>query len=433
VVDQAGEVNLIKNGTLQAIPYLDTTSLLVPLGGIIPPFQDPFRDFDERGLLGLAFHPDFSAAGTDGFGKLYTYTSEPVSGPADFTVKLEPGEEFDHQSVIREWNVDPTADVITGLPGDISRELMRVDEPQFNHNAGMIAFGPDNELYISFGDGGAGNDDAPGHGLTGNGQNTSNILGSIVRINPLGNNSANGQYGIPADNPFVASDELDELFAPGARNPFRFSFDVAPGGVAEGGTGQLLVADVGQNNIEEVSIVGSGDNLGWRLKEGSFFFDFATGDVDVNPIPGIPIPPGFDPLDPIFEYDHDEGISVIGGYVYHGSAIPELEGKYVFGDFTNEGFFTPGGRLFVGDLDTGVIEELQIGLDDRDLGLFVKGFGQDADGELYVLAGTNLGPFRDDAGQGFGVVLKIVRVPEPAGVSLLLLGSMLLFFRRRDR
>jgi len=428
IVDQPGQVRLIKNGALQATPYLDASSLLVsPLGGIIPPFQDPFGDFDERGLLGLAFHPDFDDITKLGYGKFYTYTSEPVTGPADFTVPLPVGEVFNNQSVVREWSVNPGADVITGSPAVISRELMRVDEPQFNHDAGMVAFGPDGHLYISFGDGGMGDDAGPGHGTTGNGQNPGNILGTVIRIDPLGSNSANGNYGIPASNPFIAdAGKLDEIYAYGFRNPFRFSFDVDPasGAITPGTTGQLIVADVGQNAIEEVDIVTSGGNFGWNQKEGSFRFENGQVFGDLTGVPaGL--------IDPVLEYDHDEGISVIGGFVYHGSAIPELVGKYVFGDFTDSGFFTPGGRLFVGDLTTGLIEELTIGLDDRSLGQFVKGFGQDADGELYVMVGTNLGPFRDVTGQGFGEVLRIVPIPEPATAALLGLACLGWVYRRR--
>jgi hypothetical protein len=428
IVDQAGQARLIKNGSLQATPYLDLSGLLVnPLGGIIPPFQQPFSDFDERGFLGLAFHPDFDDDSQSGYGKFYTYTSEPIAGPADFTVPLDVGESFNHQSVVREWSVDPTADVVAGDPLLISRELLRVDEPQFNHNSGMVTFGPDGHLYIGFGDGGAADDAGPGHGATGNGQNPANILGTIIRIDPLGNNGANGQYGIPADNPFIADGaKLDEIYAYGLRNPFRFSFDADPatGQVTAGTTGDLIVADVGQNAIEEVDIITAGGNYGWNAKEGSFRFEDGAVFGDL-----IGVPPGL--IDPVLEYDHDEGISIIGGFVYHGSAIPELVGKYVFGDFSNTGFFVPGGRLFVGDLATGEIEELVIGLDDRALGQFVKGFGQDADGELYVLVGTNLGPFRDDTGQGFGEVLKIVPVPEPAAIGLFGIAGLASFIKRR--
>ncbi|MGI9519240.1 MAG: PQQ-dependent sugar dehydrogenase, partial [Pirellulaceae bacterium] len=344
------------------------------------------------------------------------FTSEPNSGKSDFTVGGGPGGMFDHQAVIREWTVDPLADVIVGDPAVISRVLMRIDEPQFNHDGGMVAFGPDRMLYISLGDGGGGHDAGMGHGPDGNGQDPTNVLGTILRIDPLGKNSANGQYGVPANNPFVFGPEVDEIFAWGLRNPFRFSFDTDPatGKISHGTTGQLFVADVGQRNIEEVDIVLPGDNLGWRLKEGSFFFDHVTGNVSNTPFPGIPIPPTFNPVDPVFEYDHDEGRTVIGGFVYRGKEIPELVGKYVFGDFTAGGFFTPAGRLFVGNLATGLIEELRIGFDSSPLGLYIKGFGQDANGELYLLGGTNLGPFRDATGQGFGVVMRL-RSASPGG------------------
>jgi glucose/arabinose dehydrogenase len=423
VVDQTGQIRLINGGVPQAQPYLDASSLLANLNA----------NFDERGLLGLAFHPDFENSGQPGFGKFYTYTSEPVVNPemADFTVPIDMGTSFNNQAVVREWTVDPTANVIAGDLNMLSRELFRVNDPQGNHNAGQVTFGPDGNLYITIGDGGAANDNANGHTAgTGNSQDTTNIFGNMLRIDPLGNNSANGQYGIPGDNPFVGQPGfLKEIYAYGLRNPFRFSFDVDPatGLTTPQTTGRLIVGDVGQGDIEEVDIVEAGDNLGWRLKEGSFFFDFMNTAVDTTPFPGIPIPTGFNPVDPVLEYDHDEGISVIGGFVYRGTAIPGLAGKYVFGDFS-QGFQAPAGRLFYGDLATGEINELIIGLDDRVLGQFVKGFGQDADGELYVMVGTILGPTGTS-----GQVLKFVRIPEPTSAVLLsmAIGAGLIATRRR--
>ncbi len=318
IVDQAGEVILVNNGAQQATPYLDLSGLLVPLGGIIPPFGNPFSDYDERGFLGMAFHPNFAISGQNGFGRFYTYTSEASNGAADFTVPLPAGEQFNHQSVIREWTVDPTSNVVTGAS---SREIMRIDQPQFNHNGGAVEFGGDGKLYVALGDGGAARDQGSGHNTTtGNGQDLSNVLGSILRIDPLGSNSANGQYGVPGDNPFVGqSGKVGEIFAYGFRNPYRIGFDEPTFG--------LIVADVGQNNIEEVDIVGSGDNLGWRYKEGSFYYDPSTNTVSSSPIPGV-TPNGFTSVDPVLEYDHDEGISIIGGYVYRGSLVPQLQGKY---------------------------------------------------------------------------------------------------------
>ncbi len=393
VVDQAGKVHILVGGGLLATPFLDVSPRLVSPLGIIGSHDE--NDFDERGLLGLAFHADFADPGKPGYRRLFTYTSEPVSGPADFTTDPPPTT-VNHQSVVAEWRVNTlnpdTVDTTS------RREILRINQPQFNHNGGMLAFGPDGYLYISLGDGGAGNDVGDGHGASGNGQNKNTVHGSILRIDPLDPSmttgssdgpSANGRYRVPADNPFVGASGVDEIYAYGLRNPFRFSFDEA--------TGRLIVGDVGQNRVEEIDIVVKGGNYGWNLKEGSFRFDPATGGVSTD-LSGLPP----DLIDPVAEYDHDDGISIIGGYVYTGTAIPELAGKYVFGDFSRS-LGSPDGRLFYADLPTGQIVEFRIGPTDRDLGFFVKGFGIDAEGEVYVLASANLGPY----GTG-GVVLKIV-------------------------
>ena len=365
-------------------------------------------DFDERGLLGLAFHPDFSNNG-----KLYTFTSESISASADFA--QPPVDPLTHQSVIAEWQVDDgNANAV-----DVTsrKELIRIDNPQFNHNGGAISFGHDGNLYIAIGDGGTGNDVAPGHTpVIGNGQDSSKVLGTILRIDVDETNSANGQYGIPGDNPFTLDTGApDEVYATGFRNPYRIIFD--------SDTGELIAGDVGQQAIEGVDIVPPGGNFGWNAKEGSFAFNAADGTVS-DDLSGTLL--GLN--DPVLEYDHDEGISVIGGFVYRGSAIPELEGKYVFGDFSL-GFQTPGGRLFYGDLGTSLIQEFMIGLDDRALGLFVKRFGQDADGELYVLADLCLG-----ANSNLGEVLKIVAAPVSIPAAVWLFGSALgaLVIRRRS-
>lgn len=394
VVDQPGKIWLIENGQLLSTPFLDVTGR-VHMPGFFGTLD--VNDFDERGLLGLAFHPDFANPQSPGYQKIYTYTSEPNDFPPDFTTEPLPAEAvFDHQSVITEWTVDSANPNI--IDTGTRREIMRIDEPQFNHDGGMVDFGRDGYLYISLGDGGAADDVADGHGATGNGQNINTVHGSILRIDPLDPMTTtasldaiglNGQYRVPADNPFVGVDGVDEIYAYGFRNPWRFSFHPD--------TGDLIVGDVGQNDIEEIDIVHAGGNYGWNLKEGTFRFDSATGTVNDDM---TALPAGL--IDPVAEYDHDEGITVIGGYIYRGSAIPELWGKYVFGDFSS-GFFLADGRLLYADLGTGLIQEFTIGVDDRNLGLYVKAFGQDADGELYLLAGTNLGPF----GTG-GMVLKIV-------------------------
>lgn len=372
VTDQSGVLWMIELASGERSTFLDLSERLVSLGISGP------GSFDERGLLGVAFASDYAASGL-----LYTYSSEPLAGPADFST-IPPGEAANHQSVIREWRVpDPMEEDSTVDPNSV-REVLRIDQPQFNHNGGGLNFGPHGRLYVSLGDGGRADDQGLGHGEIGNGQDASNILGTLLRIDPLGDNSANGRYGIPPDNPFVGdAGKLDEIFAFGFRNPFRFSFDST--------SGDLWLADVGQNDIEEINLVVPGGNYGWNLKEGSFFF-VTNGDepgfvTNVTPA-GIP----GDLVDPVAEYDHDEGTAVIGGFVYRGAAIPALQGHYVFGELS--------GRLFHLDEDHSILE---FSFADREqLGLSVLGFGQDESGELYLMANTTTTPFGTT-----GVVLRL--------------------------
>jgi glucose/arabinose dehydrogenase len=272
IYDQTGQVLIWQSGNILPTPFLDVSSRLVTLN----------PGYDERGLLGIALHPDFATNG-----KLYTYTSEPATGTPDFP---SPGGVRNHQSVVAEWTVDAQNPNVVDVSS--RREMLRIDGPQGNHNAGEMHFGPDGKLYIALGDGGAADDEGAGHSPQGNAQDITNALGSIFRIDVEGNNSANGQYGVPPDNPFVAKTGVDEIFAYGFRNPYRFSFDRS--------IGSLYVGDVGQNDVEEVNIVTNGGNYGWRLKEGSFFFEPDGGFPTTLPV--VPIPPGV--VDPIAEYDH---------------------------------------------------------------------------------------------------------------------------------
>jgi glucose/arabinose dehydrogenase len=394
VVDQTGKIITISDGQLQAEPFLDITDRIVQPLGILGSFD--VDDFDERGLLGFAFHPDFTDAVLAGHHKIYTYTSEPVNGPADFTLDLPP-DQINHQSVITEWQL---AESGINIDSDSARVLIRIDQPQFNHNGGAIAFGPDGYLYIALGDGGGANDMDAGHGDQGNGQNINTIHGSILRIDPIAPEltpdsrdiaSANGAYRIPWDNYFVGIEGIDEIYAYGFRNPYRFSFDRL--------SGMLIVADVGQDFVEEINIVRKGLNYGWNIKEGDFLFDPEGQDI------GLPFE---DPslIDPVAQYDHDDGLSVIGGHMYYGTQVPQLRALYIFGDFSR-GFFDPDGRLFTADLLTGQIRELLIGSNSDNLNLYVKGLGLDHDGEIYVLASSALGPYGNT-----GVVLKIVPLPD---------------------
>jgi glucose/arabinose dehydrogenase/plastocyanin len=379
VYDQSGLIWIVRPGTgRSSVPLLDIRSRLVLLAA-----------YDERGLLGCVAHPNFAQNPL-----IYTYSSESNSGPADFASVLPAGVTNNHQSVVAEWRIDTAnsnrVDVFS------RREVLRIDEPQANHNGGTMRFGPDGLLYIALGDGGQADDQGDGHSVGGNAQDTTNILGSVIRIDVDGTNSANGHYGVPANNPFVGGPGVDEIYAYGFRNPFSFSFDRT--------SGQLYLGDVGQNVLEEVDIVTKGGNFGWRIKEGNLFFDpNGNGAGYVTDIPVVPVPPGL--IDPIAVYDHDEGLAVVGGYVYRGSAVPALQGRYLMADWGT--FAGPSGRLFYLDASNNV-KELRLGLDDRLFGLWVKGWGEDASGELYVFASRVLGP----AGNT-GKMLKIIAPPDP--------------------
>ena len=400
VVDQTGRVLILKDGSIRPMPFLDISGvvgLLSPAFRGAPQGLNP--SYDERGLLGLAFHPDFWEEHSPGHQTLYTLHNVPVTRRADFPEPPFPnaGVVPNCQEVIAEWKVSRwNPDMVD--PSSY-REVLRFDRPEFNHNGGTVAFGPDGLLYASIGDGGAANDVGAGHNpQTGNAQDLGTILGKVIRINPLhpaftrqrdGAISGNGQYRIPADNPFFGRQgSVKEVYAYGLRNPFRMSFDRA--------SGALILADVGQNNIEEVDVIRSGGNYGWHVNEGTFLLDPATGNVSTDPHPN----PLFTP--PVVEYDHNQPsgpapLAIIGGFVYRGSRIHELRGKYVCADLS--------GILFVADLGTARLARLL-----PDVGFFIKGIGQDADGELYVLGSTNEGP-----GGAGGMILAIRSVGDEGG------------------
>jgi glucose/arabinose dehydrogenase len=385
VADQIGKIWSVNIGNHPGHKTLfaDLSSLVVRLGDITPGSR-----YDERGLLGLAFDPNYQRNGL-----VYTYLTEPWRRPADFSTQPGLRKNCDAwlplkprpcQNVVLEWRVHNPRDPNTTIDMSSKRELLRIDKPEFNHNGGTLAFGPDGMLYISLGDGGFGDDEGPGHVSGGNAQSLApgNVLGKILRIDPHGHNSANHQYGIPRDNPFVGRRGADEIFAYGFRNPYRMSFDQK--------TGKLWVGDVGQNDVEEVDVVRAGGNYGWHVKEGTFRFhagaprDPDDGFVSANE-PGRPS--GL--TDPVAEYDHtaprgsiEQGEAVVGGFVYRGKSVPALEGKYVFGDYSRI-FGKPDGRLFYlcgSPNPTHRVCNLIV-----HPGIAVFGFAQDAAGELYVL------------------------------------------------
>jgi len=283
----------------------------------------------EAGLLGMAFHPDFETNGE----VFLSYTRQ--SGGL--------------QSVVSRFIVDSSSGVLDESSEEILLTVMQVAG---NHNGGNLAFGPDGFLYAGFGDGGSSSAQQ-------NGQDTTNVLATIIRVDVDGA----APYEIPADNPFAGNTEcaqgegtLDcpEIFAFGFRNPWRFSFDRQ--------TGELWVGDVGQNSWEEVNRVEISENYGWSEREGAHCFDPPTNCSTDN-------------VDPITEYGHDVGSSITGGYVYRGSDIPDLQGFYVFGDFVS-------GRIWVvaADSEQGVDPDELV-----DTNLQIASFAESNEGELYIL------------------------------------------------
>lgn len=373
VVDQAGMIWVIgADGTRQEQPFLDLRDRIVEL----------MADYDERGLLGLAFHPDFASNG-----RFFVYYSAPLRDGAP--------EGWDHTSHISEFTVSPD-DANMADPAS-ERLLLQVDQPQFNHNAGQIEFGPDGFLYIPLGDGGGGNDNEEGHTLNlGNGQDITNILGSILRIDVDGGDP----YGIPPDNPFLGNDQVPpETFAYGFRNPYHISFDRL-------GDGSLYAADAGQELFEEVSIVTAGGNYGWNIKEGAHCFNPISPTLPPNECPatganGEPL------IDPVIEIDHSTGVVIVGGYIYYGTANPALQGSYVFATYTTAPNIPDGGLFAARPSASGALWDLTrievTNGDEGRVGGFIRTLGEDANGELYVLASRLNGPV-GDTGQVWRIV-----------------------------
>jgi glucose/arabinose dehydrogenase len=381
VVDQVGVIRVLTaDGDLVSEPFLDLRSRIVEL----------MPDFDERGLLGLAFHPGYA-----GNGRFFVF----------YTAPLRPGAPagFDSTTRISEFRVSASNPNLADPASE--RVLLEVDKPQFNHNGGTVAFGPDGALYVSIGDGGGADDVGLGHvedwylaNEGGNGQDIqNNLLGNILRIDVDGG----APYAIPADNPFTGvpgcADGCDEIWAYGLRNPYRMSFDM-------GGDHDLFVGDAGQELWEEVSIAVSGGNFGWNVKEGTHCFSTDNPDESPAECPdtvGAPHPRAGDALiDPVIEYaNHHQpgglGATVIGGHVYRGDALPQFSGDYVFGDWSREEE-EPDGSLFVANQrKTGLwkMRQLQVATSPtRRVGHYVLGFGQDLAGEMYVLTSDRQGP-----------------------------------------
>ncbi|MFB6283117.1 MAG: sorbosone dehydrogenase family protein [Halobacteria archaeon] len=302
----------------------------------------------EKGLLGVALHPEFGDNG-----KLYLRYSAPLK---DYMPTS-----YSHTFALSKF-VYANGEV----DGETETRLLEIPEPQGNHNSGSLTFGPEGYLYVGVGDGGAAGDRGKGHvsdwyggNPGGNGQDiTKNLLGSILRIDVDGSTGSKN-YSVPDDNPLVDEAGRDEIYAWGIRNPWGMSFNEVDG------EEKLFVADVGQNRYEEIDIVENGGNYGWNVREGSHCY--GNTPCPSNTPDGEPL------IDPIVEYSHDIGISVIGGYVYRGSGA--LEGSYVFGDLN--------GKMFAASKEDGEwnMSELEKGEGGPSR---ILGFGRSGD-DVYVL------------------------------------------------
>jgi hypothetical protein len=373
IADQLGTIHVLnKDGKLSEQLFLDLRGKLTKLN----------QGFDERGVLGVALHPKFKDNR-----KFYVYYSAPRRKEAPPILATSAAgrvttNQFDHTSHVSEFKVRDN-DVAQADPAS-ERLLLQIDKPQFNHNCGRLVFGPDGFLYIGVGDGGGGNDFGPGHSPQGNGQDLTKHLGKILRIDV-----DNGQpYGVPTDNPFASGGEAKpEIFAYGLRNPWGISFD-------RGGSHEMFASDVGQDAWEEVNIITKGGNYGWRIREGFDCFDPKNSlkppaDCAKVGADGKPL------IEPILVYKNfkrfandpeAKGISVTGGYVYRGKAIPDLVGKYVFGDWSRA-WVNPDGVLFAGT--RGADKKWSLETLPVKVSGYVVAFGQDDDGELYVLTTAN--------------------------------------------
>ena len=321
VAEQAGRIRVVKDGAVLAAPFLDLTSLVLSGG--------------ERGLLSLAFPPDYGSSG-----RFYVYyTARSPSGAI----------------VVAEYRAPPGAD--TADP-ESRRVLFQIAHPRSNHNGGQLQFRPDGFLYVGTGDGGGGGDPQ------GTGQRLDTLLGKLLRVDPSASGPA--PYTVPADNPFVGrAGARPEIWAYGLRNPWRFSFDRE--------TGDLSIADVGQRAWEEIDFArapgrGRGLNFGWGCWEGRHVYEPNAANPECIPLPAHSAP--------VHEYSHSRGCSITGGYVVRDPALPALAGRYVYGDYCD-------GRLRSLRLQAPDAQ------DDRRLGPTVSdlsSFGEDACGRVYAIS-----------------------------------------------
>ena len=423
VNDQRGGLYRIPDGSgvVEAQSYLDLNDYAT----------NPVRSTSEAGFQSFAFHPDFATVDAPGYGLFYTIHSTTNTTPLpDF----DPGGNTSFHSVLLEWRTtDHAADTyVAPNTGSPFREVLRLDQPFGNHNTGLIAFNPTvtpthtdfGNLYIAVGDGGSGGDPQD------NGQTLSNPYGAILRIDPLGSDSANGAYGIVTDNVFAAdpvgANTLAEIYSAGLRNPQRYGWDPV--------TGNFYIADIGQGDVEEIDLGQNGGNFGWNEREGSLpFEDEGTADL----------------IDPVAEYDHTNVVddppttisnrAITVGEVARDIGIGGLDGLLLLGDF-------PTGLIFTLDVDNDPLDGGQDGLSElrlvdesfdevrlldlinearaaHGLGAASRAdlrFGFNTPGEVYILNKQD------------GIVRRVAAVPLPAPLALLAL-PLLVVMRTRAR
>ena len=370
VAEQAGVIQLLdRDGKKSDRPFLDLREKIVELG----------KGMEERGLLGLALHPQFNSNH-----KFYVVYSAPRRASAP--------PQWDHTERLSEFKTSG-ADFSTVDPAS-ERFILDIDEPDWNHNSGRIVFGPDGYLYWTVGDGGAFNDVGDvargrGHPPEGNGQKLDTHLGKVLRLDV----DHGMPYSIPKDNPFADGKKgFPEIYAYGLRNPWGISFD-------RGGRHDLIVTDVGQDRWEEINVIVKGGNYGWRLREG--FEGFDPRDPLHAPTNAVTVGADGKPfVDPVFTYKtlrgrgtdpQSYGVTITGGYVYRGKALPEFAGKYVFADWSRS-MAIPDGTLLAATIPNDssarwTVEPLALqGFPNGRIKSYIWALGEDEDGELYVLA-----------------------------------------------
>ena len=379
--DMRGKIHVIKNGRVLDTPFLDVAAVRG---------ERFLTDHFENGLSSFAFHPDYAKPGRPGFGKFYTVHTETSGPPQGFPppqLFSSPIQQVLMDDVLTEWSVDQQQP--DRIAAETRRELIRIREPHRGHNMGLVAFNPTakpgsadyGQLYIGIGDGG----DTIYSGIVDAqrvAQNRTSPFGAILRINPL----SDGQlpYQVPSDNPFIGKPgHLPEIWAYGFRNPLRFSWDA-------GGEHKMIIADIGQANIEELNLGVAGGNYGWSEREGTFSVDHSDQDFL------LPLPPGdskFQYTYPVAQYDDDEGNAVVGGFVYRGKSIAELRGLYIFGDIVTGRIFYVAAKDLIAGRQARISEltltykgqprtllEIMSGEERADLR-----FGMGEDGEIYIL------------------------------------------------